>query len=334
MGSRYSHLSLSERHQIARLYDAKVSTLEISRRLGRHVATVHREIRRNRTDEGDWLRGYFAMAAQSVSDRRRRRKAKLFRYEASALRGHIIERLRQGWSPEQIAGFVRRTGCAADYVCPETIYRFVDSSLGRADGLYRLLPMRRVRRRRRTARRPRGAHIPFHNTIAARPPEIGDRTRAGHWECDLMMFNKLSGQQNVTTLVERTSRFVFLIKNPSRHSTGIMDGVISCLDPLPTRLRQTVTFDRGTEFAYYLRLKQRLGIESYFCKPQAPWQKGTVENTNGRIRRYLPSETVLAGVSQSDLDQLAERLNSTPRKCLNFFSPMEILKNQAGLGGY
>ena len=330
MGTRYSHLSLSERHQIARLRDAKVPVAEIARRLDRHVATVHRELRRNCTDAGAWLRGYFAIAAQTICDVRRRRQAKLMKPTSNLLRAYIGQRMRDGWSPEQISGYLRRTGCLQDYACHETIYRYVYSDEGRSEGLPRLLPSRRVRRRKRFARRPRGAHIPFQNTFAARPPEISERISAGHWECDLLMFKKESGQHNVTTLVERTTRFVFLIRNPSRHSTGVIDGVASRLEPLPEPLRRTVTFDRGTEFAFYPRLKRRLGMESYFCKPQAPWQKGTVENTNGRIRRFLPGETDLGGVSQLDLDQLATTLNSIPRKCLNYRTPQEMFADRLG----
>lgn len=332
MGTRYNHLSLVERHQIARLRDAKVPALEIAIRLSRHVSTIHRELRRNRTDAGAWLRGYFAIAAQAVSDHRRRRCSKMFNVRLNMLRAYIVQRLRDSWSPDQISGYLRRKGCGPGYVCPETIYRYVYSAAGRSDGLPGLLPTRRVRRRKRYARRPRGAHIPFQNTIAARPPEINARTSVGHWECDLLMFTKVSGQHNVTTLVERSSRFVFLIKNRSRHSTGVMDGVAARLEPLPGPLRQTITFDRGTEFAFYTRLKQRLGIESYFCKPQAPWQKGTVENTNGRIRRYLTGDTALASLSQTHFDQLASALNAVPRKCLNYRSPREVFESRFGAG--
>ena len=227
MGTRYSHLSLTERHQIARLRDAKVPVAEIARRLDRHVATVHRELRRNRTDAGAWLRGYFAVAAQTISDFRRRRLAKLMKPTSCLLRAYI-------------------------------------------------------------------------------------------------------GQHNVTTMVERTTLFVFLIRNPSRHSAGVIDGVASRIEPLTAPLRRTVTFDRGTEFAFYPSLKRRLGVESYFCKPQAPWQKGTVENANGRIRRFLPGETDLAGVSQLDLDQLAMKLNMLPRKCLSYRTPYEVFAERFG----
>ena len=326
MGSRYSQLSLPERHQIARWRDAKVPVLDMARRLSRHVSTVHRELRRNRTDAGAWLRGYFAIGAQQVSDLRRRRRTKLHAPSSIELRSYIVEQLGNGWSPEQIAGYLRRTRCLNDYVCHETIYRYVYSPKGRAAGLPMLLPTRRVRRRARYARRPRGVSIPLQNAYAARPVEVANRGNLGHWECDLIMFKRESGQHNVTTLVDRSSRFVFLIKNTSRHSTGVMEGVGTCLEPLPSPLRRTITFDRGTEFAFYSKLRSRLGMESYFCKPQAPWQKGTVENTNGRIRRYLPSDTNMANVSQADLDQLASKLNSMPRKCLSYQSPLEVFE--------
>ena len=121
MGSRYSQLSLTERHQIARWRDAKVPVLDMARRLSRHVSTVHRELRRNRTDAGAWLRGYFAIGAQQVCDLRRRRRTKLHAPGSIALRSYIVKQLGNGWSPEQIAGYLRRTRCINDYVCHETI---------------------------------------------------------------------------------------------------------------------------------------------------------------------------------------------------------------------
>lgn len=135
MGSRYSQLSLSERHQIARWRDAKVPVLDMARRLSRHVSTVHRELRRNRTDAGAWLRGYFSIAAQQVSDLRRRRRTNLHSPGFAALRSYIVEPLGNGWSPEQIAGYLLRTRCLNDYVFHETIYRYVYSAKGRAAGL-------------------------------------------------------------------------------------------------------------------------------------------------------------------------------------------------------
>jgi IS30 family transposase len=238
-------------------------------------------LRRNRTDDGSWLRGYFAMAADQ-SAMRRRRSAKLYR--DPALAAHVVARLKDGWSPEQIAGRLALDG-AATAICHETVYRYVYGPAGRAAELYRHLPSQRRRRRVRYARKPRGLHIPDANTIGKRPAEIGERTTFGHWECDMVAFRQVFGKHNITSLVERRSRYLFISRNPSRHSANIMAGLVRDLGPLPPACRRSITFDRGTEFAGFPSLKQSLGAQSYFCAPSAPWQKGTVENTNGRLRR-------------------------------------------------
>jgi IS30 family transposase len=190
------------------------------------------------------------------------------------------------------------------------------------------LPRQRKARRRRYARKPRGLNIPLANTIAERPKEIGERNQFGHWEGDLIAFRKEFGKANLTSLVERRSRYIVLAHNPSRHSKGVMTGIEHHLGTLPQTLRQSITFDRGTEFAAFATLKQSLGVTSYFCKPSAPWQKGSVENSNGRIRRFLPLDTNIAALPDVDLVALTQRLNDTPRKCLGFRTPAEVLREQ------
>jgi IS30 family transposase len=140
-----------------------------------------------------------------------------------------------------------------------------------------------------------------------------------------MMFRRELGQHNVTSLVERQSRYTILTRNPNRNSTGVMSGMIEKLQALPAPARQSITFDRGTEFASYPLLKQKLGMDSYFCKPQAPWQKGTVENTNGRVRRFLSRDADITALSDEMLNKICERLNDTPRKCLGYRTPAEVL---------
>jgi IS30 family transposase len=302
MGSRYDHITIKERHLICRWRDAKVPVRVISERLGRHPSTIHREIRRNWFDDGPWLRGYFAIAADERASSRRRRVGKLHR--DPELARFVTERLRETWSPEQIG--------------PD----------GRAAELYKLLPRMRRRRRARYARRPPGLHIPVQNTIAQRPAHIGERNSYGHWECDLIALRKEYGRHNVTTLVERRSLYLIMIKNPSRSSTGIMAGLAERLEPFPPPMRQSITFDRGTEFAFFATLKRSLEIDSYFCKPQAPWQKGAVENTNGRLRRFLPSDTDIALIPPEKLLELTTRLNRIPRKCLGYRTPEDVLGEQ------
>jgi transposase, IS30 family len=321
LGTRYDHLTLDERKLIFQLREAKMSVPRIAERLGRHRSTIHREIRRNWHDDGPWLRGYFPQAAQSRTDRRRVRRRKL--QQNPHLARHVIARLQQAWSPEQIAGRLRREAGGEGRISHETIYQFVYSELGREQNLYQLLPCQRRRRRKRYARKPRGVTIPLENTFAERPTEIAARSSFGHWEGDLVMFRRAHGQRNVFSLVERQTRFAVLRVEPSRHSTPIMNSLAEDLGSLPPGARRTVTFDRGTEFAAYPALKTSLGMDAYFCAPQAPWQKGTVENTNGRLRRFLPLDADISDRSTADLRTLAAQMNATPRKCLGFMTPAE-----------
>ena len=269
------------------------------------------------------MRGYFPVLAHDETARRRRHLGKLHRDEGLA--ANIVARLKDAWSPEQIAGRMRREGHAAT-ICHETIYRYIYGPAGRTAELYRLLPPRRRKRRSRYARKARGFYIPEENTIAKRPAEISARVSFGHWECDLVGFRQEFGKHKLTILVERLSRYTFLTSNTSRHSAGVMAGVVKDLASLPPACRQTITFDRGTEFTGYPRLKERLGVESYFCAPQAPWQKGTVENTNGRLRRFLPLDTDLSGTTADELTALTHLMNTTPRKCLSYRTPAEVFQ--------
>lgn len=321
MGERYDQLTLDERKLIFQLREAKMSVPRIAERLCRHRSTIHREIRRNWHDDGPWLRGYFPQAAQARTDRRRRRRCKL--HQDPDLARYVIARLQQAWSPEQIAGRLRHEADEARRLSHETIYQFVYSAHGRERNLYQLLPCQRRRRRKRYARKPRGVTIPLENTFAERPAEIAARSSFGHWEGDLVMFRRAHGQRNVFSLVERTTRFAVLRVQPSRHSKPIMANLAEDLGGLPPEARRSVTFDRGTEFAAYPALKTSLGMDAYFCAPQAPWQKGTVENTNGRLRRFLPLDDDISARSSADLRALAAQMNATPRKCLGFLTPAE-----------
>jgi|APMI01.1.fsa_nt_gi IS30 family transposase len=329
MGS-YTHLDLDERRKLYQLTSAGRSPRQAAAELGRHPSTIYRELKRNhRFDEEPMFRGYFPLTAQSMAVGRRLRGAKISRYPELA--SYIVDRLEAAWSPEQIAGYLRHRTAGPLRVSHETIYQFVYGPDGQAAKLARLLPTGRRKRRRRYARKPRGLNIPPAHTIAARPPDIAERADFGHWEGDLIAFKLHHGKANLTSLVERRSRFTVLTPNSSRHSAGIMEGIERHLGTLPPSLRRTITLDRGTEFAGYGRLRESLGMTAYFCQPSAPWQKGSVENSNGRIRRFLPSDTDIAQVPRGELEQLVDRLNRTPRKCLAYRTPDEVLAEQVAL---
>lgn len=327
MPRSYLHLSLEDRRNIARWHDARMPVLEIANRLGRHRGTIHRELKRNRFVDPELrhLSGYYALNAQNAANARRAGLRKLIRHRD--LREVVVDRLKTGWTPEQIAGRLRLDH-SAPCVSHETIYQFAYSKDGHAIDLWRHLPEHRRRRRGRGKRRAQTHRFADELSIKHRPEVVGARKEFGHWEGDLIQFRKEFGPANVTSLVERVSRFTLLLKNVDRKSKPVMEGIISGLSPLPFHARKSITFDRGFEFLAWPHLQAGLGVATWFCVPQSPWQKGTNENTNGRARRFIPRETDPTALTNRSLAAIYQGLNTTPRKCLGYRTPAEIFREK------
>jgi IS30 family transposase len=323
----YSQLDLDERRKIERWRQAGVAVDVIAEKLGRHRSTIFREIARNKFADAEMpeLTGYFCVAANGKAKERRSRHRKLVRHPT--LCASIIERIKHGWSPEQIAGRLAFERSSVR-VCHETIYRFAYSPAGQAIKLWRYLPESRARRRPRHARRRHGRRFCPELSILHRPDIVRERKQLGHWECDLIQFRKKFGKANVTSLVERVSRFTVFLRNNDRQSRSIMDGLIDVLGFLPQAARRSITFDRGTEFTDWPYLQAGLGVQTWFCDPQSPWQKGTVENTNRRARRWLSRDIDPLSIDDQQLQQLCAHLNATPRKCLGFRTPSEVFRQK------
>jgi len=190
------------------------------------------------------------------------------------------------------------------------------------------LPDHRRKRRGRGRRRAQLRRFADEISIRHRPPEIAERRTFGAWECDLIQFRKEFGGTNLTSLVERVSRFTVLMKNADRRSRPVMDGLIVSLPPLSAHARSSITFDRGLELLAWPNLQAGFGAATWFCDPQAPWQKGTVENTNGRMRRWLPREVDPKSLTTRQINDIWHQLNSTPRKCLGYRTPVEVLSEK------
>ena len=324
----YSQITLDERRKIERWHAAQISADIIAEKLGRHRSTIFRELKRNRFEDPEMreLSGYYGLVADARSKERRLKLRKLVRLPQ--LCEAIIERVRHGWSPEQIAGRLKLEGRHGMTVCHETIYRFAYSKDGQAIKLWHHLPERRAKRRPRHARRRHGRRFSPHLSILHRPDSVRERQQFGHWECDLMQFRKKFGDANVTSLVERVSRFTVFLRNNDRQSRPIMERLIRTLEPLPATARRSITFDRGTEFTDWPYLQAGLGAQTWFCDPQSPWQKGTVENTNGRARKWLSREVDPLSITDRHLKDICDQLNSTPRKCLGFRTPAEVFRHK------
>ena len=323
MGRRYTQLSVSERRQIERWRHARVSPDEMARVLCRHRSTIYCELRRNHFHDPclPGVTGYFAMAAQLRTADRRTRQRKLAR--SDDLRAAVEDRLRAGWTPSQIAGRMRLKG-AAPRVCQETIYRHIYSREGQRADLWWHLPTHRKTRRPWRQRCRRASKFGREVSILFRPEAVAHRTEFGHWEGDLVLFQQRFGQTNVTSLVERVSRFTVVLRNGSRRSKPVMGKIVRALGPPPLGARRSITFDRGSEFVTWPHLQAQTGTRSWFCDPQSPHQKGAVENTNRRLRRWLPKAMDLRRMTDADIRAIADRMNNTPRKCLGWRTPAEI----------
>ena len=314
-------LTLAEREEISRAVVAGHSMRSIAAQLGRAPSTISREIKRNGGQEG-----YRASRAdQAAWDRGRRPKAG--KLAANRVLARLVAgKLRLQWSPEQVAGWLKRTypDDTSRQVSPETIYRslFIQARGALKKELVAHLRRSRVMRRSRhhTQKTDDHGRITDAVSISERPANVEDRAVPGHWEGDLLFGSKNS---QIATLVERQTRYVMLVKVAGKDTETVIDALIKNARKLPDQLYQSLTWDRGKEMADHKRFTLATDIKVYFCDPQNPWQRGSNENTNGLLRQYFPKGTDLSGYSQAKLNAVARRLNERPRKTLNFETPAE-----------
>jgi IS30 family transposase len=314
-------LTMAEREEISRGIVEGRSVRAIARALGRSASTVSREIRRN-----GGSRRYRAEAADKLAWKRALRPKLCKMAICGQLRQAVAVKLKRNWSPEQIAGWLKRTHPAneARRVSHETIYRslYVQTRGVLKQELMAYLRSQRLFRRSRHATQKRGkqGQIVDAVSISERPASVEDRAVPGHWEGDLLCGPNNS---NIVTLVERHSRYVMLARIPSRDTQTVVDTLIKQVRKLPGELHKSLTWDRGKELADHKRFTVETNIDVYFCDPHSPWQRGSNENTNRLLRQYFPKGTDLSPFSQAHLNKVARQLNERPRKTLDFQSPAE-----------
>jgi transposase, IS30 family len=310
----YRQLTPAERYMLAALRRQGLNQSEVSRLLGRHRSTVCRELRRNGTRADG---RYRASTAQERANGRRSRSRRNRRFSAEDF-ALIDALLCRQWSPEQVAGHLRRLGQLA--ISHETIYRHVWRDKKEGGALYTHLRGACKRRRKRYGAYDSRGRLAGKRLISERPAGVEARGRAGHWEADTVM--GAGSKDCVVTLVERKTGLVLIGKLADRTAGSLSRRVIRLIRRHGAAF-ETVTADNGTEFHGYHRIERRTGATFYFARPYHSWERGSNENANGLLRQYLPKGVSMAGLSQHQCNAIARKLNTRPRKRLGFRTPLE-----------
>jgi len=314
-------LTLTEREEISRGVAAGHSMRTIASQLGRAPSTVSREINRN-----GGRRWYRANRAEEAAWQRAHRAKTCKLAQNPALARIVAEKLMGRWSPRQIAGWLKRSypDDESFQVSHETIYLtlYIQARGALKKELIKYLRRSRAMRRSRhhTQKTSNHGRIVGAVSISERPPEVEDRAVPGHWEGDLICG---SNNSQIATLVERHTRYVMLVRVPSKDTKTVINALIKQAHKLPRELYKSLTWDRGKEMADHKRFSLATDINVYFCDPQQPWQRGSNENTNGLLRQYFPKGMDLSNVHQNRLNAVARQLNERPRETLQFYSPAE-----------
>jgi IS30 family transposase len=313
----YRHLTIEEREEIAIGLASGSSKRAIARSLNRNQSTISRECARNKPPLNK-VRYRANCAHQRSCDYKKKSHARE-RLKSEETRLYVAEKLSLGWTPEIIAGRIKQEGNlpTTNY---ESIYQWIYS--GRRD-LIALLPRaHRKRRKRGSAKYKHTSKIPNRVPIENRPLPADMREEIGHWEAD----TAVSGQSNaaIAVIIERVSRLVKIRLIPSKSAQHMSQALIDCLLPLPTQFRKSITYDNGSENTSHQDINSTLGTHSFFCTPYHSWEKGSVEQVIGLIRRTYPKKTDWALLSASDIATIEFQLNHRPRKCLDFKSPSEV----------
>jgi IS30 family transposase len=311
----YRQITYAERYTLGRLRQHGLSVAAIARVLGRHRSTVSREVWRHRTHHDGSYRPQLADWYARGRRRRSRRNTQFTAADWARVEGLV----REDWSPEQIAGWLRRHGRLR--ISHETIYRRIWMDKQAGGTLYRHLRGARKQKRKRYGAYDSRGRLAGKRPISTRPPGAAHRSRLGHWEGDTMLGAGQAGPC-VLTLVERRSGFVVIGKLARRTAPFVNQRLHQLIQRQPRPVR-TLTVDNGTEFHSYAALETRLPTRFYFATPHHSWERGTNENTNGLLRQYFPKRQSMADLTQHDCNRIAKKLNRRPRKRLGYRTPEE-----------
>ena len=307
----YTQLTREERYQISALKTAGQSKAQIAKILGRHKATIGREMARN-----CGLRGYRPRQADSLAINRRQEK--ITRRISSETWTRVEELLREHWSPEQVSRWLRQEESLQ--VSPEWIYQYVLHDKRTGGDLYRYLRCQKQRKKRYGVPDRRG-QLKGRVSIDERPEVVNERSRIGDWEADTVIGKQ--GGAVLVTLVERKTRWSMIGKASDRTAKKVRAVIIKRLLPMTSHVK-TLTYDNGKEFALHQEIDKELQSKGYFAHPYHSWERGLNENTNGLIRQFFPKGKDLSEVTDEEIQRVMDKLNNCPRKCLGFKTPNQV----------
>lgn len=325
--SNYKQLSCEERDKIAYLRAKGKNITDIARSIERNKGTISRELRRNKSPVYDV---YLANKAHQRAIKRKHLSVQHERIRNPLIRRYVMKKLKAKWSPELIAGRL-----TAEYpglhVSHEAIYQFIyDKEIRKEHNLVKYLTRAYKKRRLRThSHRHKKLHIPHRISIKERPPEVNERKQVGHWEADTIISRKSKPALGI--MLERTSRRIHLAKLPTKASRPFRGAINRRLGRYPKKLRLSITYDNGCENVDHEYTNKVLGTRSYFCEPFHSWEKGSLENAAGIVRRFFPKKTNFALVTKEQVKRVENIINNRPRKCLNYQTPNEVLGSSVAL---
>lgn len=328
MSKHYGHLTEAERELIAHMHWEGKGPSEIARALDRDKGTVSRELARNASPE---YQCYTPCQAHKRSQQRKldaRHSRPLLK--SKKIQQYVRRKLKIGWSPEIIAGRLKKD-LKGQSISPEAIYQFIyhRDTPDRQQLISQLCRAHRKRRIKGKGRKVRKTKIPNRIPIDARPKAVEQRKQFGHWEADTMVSR--SSKTALHSMTERKSRLLRLSKLNQRTAAETNKAVTRALKRLPPDARRTLTLDNGTENAKHEELTAKLGTKCYFAQPYAAWQRGSNEQINGLVRRYLPKGTDFSKIDKDQIKKIERLINNRPRKCLGFKTPLEVARSIVAL---
>lgn len=322
MKNNYHHLTLEERERLFGYTKQEVSLRTIAKMLKRNVGTISRELQRN----APYGQAYIPCLAQKKAEKKSVKQRSQASWKGPEVYLYVREHLKiDGWSPEQIAGRLSIDHPTL-HICHETIYAAIYTRENKKFKLWRYLTVKRQKRMKKGGRHVhKDSRIPEAVSIDKRPKVVEKRKQVGHWETDNVN-GKVTDKTALSVTVERKLKVTLLSKLVAKTANEKTKKLFQRLSPFPKNIRRTMTADNGAENAGHKKIASSLDMAMFFCHAYHSWERGTVENTNGRIRRFIPKGISMDSIDEKTIQQIEWKLNNTPRKCLGFRTPYEKLQ--------